>query len=163
MVYPEKSLSAIGNVIGAVVIFLGIAIIIGQIYEQGFNAMGIAVGGVLAIVGIWIFRSPEAILSIIPIAIGVILVVHGLQDLGLAIEAVKYHAPRAWLPFVFAVINIILGAVCVIASFKIIPIATQIIGVMLIYDGITDIGLVHKVRKASTLVVDATVISEEDI
>ncbi|SDB19141.1 Uncharacterized membrane protein HdeD, DUF308 family [Pseudobutyrivibrio sp. YE44] len=163
VVRPAESLSTIGNIIGAIVILLGVGIIIGQIYERGFNAMGIVVGAVLAIIGIWIFKSPEAILSIIPMAIGVVLVVHGIQDLGLAVEAVKVHAPRSWLPFVIAGFNIALGVLCVVASFKIISLATQLIGVMLVYDGITDIGIVHKVRKASNLVVDSTIISEEDI
>ena len=162
LVYPTESLTTIGKVIGGIVIIAGLGIVIGQIYENGFNAMGIMVGGVLALIGIWIFISPSAIVSIIPIAIGVLLVVHGLQDLGLGVEAVRASAPRSWLAFVFAVITILLGAVCVAGAFKIITVATRIIGIMLIYDGITDIGIVRKVRKA-TSIVDSVITSEEDI
>lgn len=162
LVYPAESLMTIGKVIGGIIILAGVVIILGQIYENGFNAMGIVVGGILALVGVWIFASPGAIVSIIPIAIGVLLVVHGLQDMGLAIEALRAHAPRAWLPFLFAVGNIALGAVCIAGAFHLVEIATRIIGVMLIYDGITDIGIVHKVRKA-TNVIDVDIISEEDI
>ncbi len=162
LIYPTESLNTIGRVIGAIVVLSGIFIIIGQILEFGLNAMSIVVGGVLAIVGIWIFSSPAAIVSIIPIAIGVVLVAHGLQDLGLAIEATKFHAPSPWVPYVFAVVNIGLGALCVAGAFNIVTIATRIIGVMLVYDGISDMVIVRKVRKASA-VVDSYITREEDI
>ncbi len=163
LIYPAESLNTIGRVIGGIIILAGAFVIVGQIIESGFNAMGIVVGAVIAIVGIWIFTSPGAVVSIIPIAIGVILVVHGLQDLGLAIEGAKAHAPRAWTIFVYAILNIALGALCVAGAFNVVKLATRIIGVMLIYDGITDIGIVRKVRKATSAVVDSTIISEEDI
>ena len=163
LIYPAESLNTIGKVIAGIIILAGIFIIVGQILESGFNAMGIVVGGVLAIIGLWIFMSPGSIVSIIPIAIGVLLVVHGLQDLGLAIEGVRAHAPRGWLSFVYAIINIALGAVCIAGAFNVVKLATRIIGLMLIYDGITDICMVHKVRKATSSIVDTTIISEEDI
>ena len=163
LIYPAESLATISRVIAAIIILAGLFIIISQIYEYGFSAMGIAVGGVLAVIGIWLFLAPGSIVSIIPIAIGVLLVVHGLQDLGLAIEGVKAHAPRGWLPFVFAILNIVLGAVCIAGAFNVVKLATRIIGIMLIYDGISDIGIVHKVRKATTTVVDSTIIKEENV
>ena len=162
LVYPTESLYTISRGIAAIIILAGLFVIISQIFENGFNVMGIVVGGVLAVIGIWIFAAPDSIVSIIPIAIGVILVVHGLQDLGLAIEALRVKAPRAWIIFIFAIINILLGIVCVADAFKLVAVATRIIGIMLIYDGITDIFTVHKVRKAEK-VIDVDIISEEDI
>lgn len=162
LAYPAESLTTISRVLAGIIILAGIFIIISQIFENGFNAMGIAVGGVLAIIGLWIFMAPGAIVSIIPIAIGVLLVVHGLQDLGLAIEATKAHAPRPWLTFIVAIINILLGAVCVADAFNVVAIATRLIGIMLIYDGITDIFTVHKVNKASKII-DVDILHEEDV
>ena len=163
LIFPDQSLATISRVVACVSVFIGIAIVIGQIYERGFNGLGIAVGAILAIIGIWIFRKPTAIISIIPIAIGVIMVYHGVQDLGLAIEGARAHASRPWLSFIFAILNIGLGAVCILAAFKIVSITVQIIGVMLIFDGLTDFGIVHKVRKATDSVVDGTITHEEDI
>ena len=162
LIYPTESHTTISKGIAAIIVLAGICIILSQIFENGFNAMGIVVGGVLAVIGIWIFLAPGSIVSIIPIAIGVLLVVHGLQDLGLAIEAVKVKAPRAWLTFIIAIVNILLGAVCVADAFKIVNLATRIIGAMLIYDGITDIFTVHKVNKAAKII-DVDILREEDV
>jgi len=163
LVFPEKSLITISRVIACIIVLSGLSIIVSQIFEYGLNGLGIVVGGVLAIIGIWIFRAPDAIVSIIPIAIGVILVVHGVQDLGLALEGLKAKADRAWLPFIFATLNILLGIVCIAAAFKVVAITVQIIGIMLIYDGLTDFGIVHKVRKATGSIVDGKITHEEDI
>lgn len=162
LIYPESSLATIGKVIGCIIILAGLFIIISQVYENGFNAMGMVVGGVLAVIGVWIFLAPGSIVSIIPIAIGVLLVVHGLQDLGLAFEAIKTKAPRPWLTFIIAIVTIALGALCVARAFNMVAFALRLIGIMLIYDGITDVFTVHKVRKA-TKVIDVEVLSEEDI
>ncbi|SEK94973.1 Uncharacterized membrane protein HdeD, DUF308 family [Pseudobutyrivibrio ruminis] len=163
LIFPEKSLITISRVIACIIILAGVSVIISQIYEFGMNALGIVIGAILAIIGVWIFRAPGSIVSIIPIAIGVILAVHGVQDLGMAIEATKAHAPRTWLAFLIAVLNIILGVVCIAAAFKVVEVTVQIIGIMLIYDGLTDFGIVHKVRKATGSVVDGTITREEDI
>lgn len=163
LIYPEASISAIGRIVAIIVIIAGIAIIVSQVIEFGMNIMGSLVGGVITVIGIWMFVSPQAILSIIPIAIGVLLVVHGLQDLALAIEGIKAKAERGWIPIIIAVVNILLGFVCIANAFGFINLAFRIIGIMLIFDGLTDFGIVHQVRKASKDVIDSSIISEEDI
>jgi hypothetical protein len=163
LIFPEKSLITISRVIACIIILAGVSVIISQVYEFGMNALGIVVGAILAIIGVWIFRAPGSIVSIIPIAIGVILVVHGVQDLGMSIEATKARAPRTWIGFIIAVLNIALGIVCIAAAFKVVAVTVQIIGLMLIYDGLTDFGIVHKVRKATGSVVDGTITREEDL
>lgn len=163
IIFPTQSLNTIGKVIAVIIIFSGISVIISQIYESGVNVMGIVVGAVIALVGIWMFNSPSGIISIIPIAIGVLLVAHGIQDLKLAIEATRAKADRPWIPYLISVLNIVLGIICIAGAFNILKIATQLIGFMLIFDGISDIGIVHKVRKATGTVIDSTIVSEEDI
>ena len=162
--YPTESLVAMSRVIAGIVILSGVFIVVSQIYERGFNnALGVAVGVILALIGVWIFKDPMKIVSIIPIAIGVILVIHGVQDLAMAVEAARARASSPWIAFVIAALNIILGVICIGAAFKLVSIATRIIGFMLIWDGITDFGIVHSIRKATGTIVDGTVTREEDI
>lgn len=163
IVFPAESIIAIGRVIAVIVILAGIAVVVAQMVEFGSNVMGVVVGAVISIIGIWMFITPAAIMTIIPIAIGVILVVHGIQDMSMAVEGARAHATRAWLPFVLAGINILLGFVCILNAFGFVSFAFVIIGIMLIWDGLTDLGIVHKVNKATNGVVDSTIISEEDI
>ena len=163
LIFPEESLITISRVIACIIVLAGILVIISQIYEFGMNALGIVVGAILAIIGVWIFKAPSSIVSIIPIAIGVILIVHGVMDLGMSIEATKAHAPRVWISYIFAALKMALGVICVMAAFKLVTVAVQAIGIMLIYDGIADFGIVHKVRRATGSVVDGTITREEDI
>lgn len=162
-VFPAESLMAFSKIIAVIIILSGIFIIINQILERGISTVGIAVGIILAIIGIWLFNDSGKIIQIIPIAIGVILVIHGVQDLGLAIEATKAHARSPWIAFLIAALNILLGIICIGAAFKIVSLATRIIGIMLIWDGLTDFGIVHTVRKASGSIIDGTITREEDI
>ena len=142
MVFPDPSINAISKVIAAIIVLSGVIIVINQIIEKGFDGLGVAVGVILAIIGIWLFLDSGKIARIIPIAIGVILVIHGVQDLGLAIEGAKLHANRAWLSFLLAILNIALGIVCIADAFQIVSLATRLIGAMLVWDGLVDFGIV---------------------
>jgi uncharacterized membrane protein HdeD (DUF308 family) len=163
IVFPEPVLITFGKVIAGIIIFSGVLIVVNQIFEKGFDGLGIAVGVILALVGVMLFKDAGQIVKVIPIAIGVIMVVHGLQDLQLAVEGFKAHASLRFLPFIIAAINILLGLYCIYAAFKVAEGIVILLGIMLIFDGITDIGIVHSVRKATKDVVDGTIIDEEDI
>ncbi len=165
VLYPKESLLTLNRVIACIIILAGVAIILSQVFENGLNVMGIVVGAILSILGVWLLFSSEdnIFLNIIPIAIGVILVVHGVQDLGMAIEVLRGHGNNSWLLFIGAIINIALGVVSIVMAFKIIEFVTWLIGAMLIYDGLTDILFVHKVRKTSNVIIDTNIIKEEDI
>ena len=164
LLFPVERLVTMSRVIAVIIVLSGVFIVINQIYERGIdNALGIAVGVILALIGVWLFSNPVKIASIIPIAIGVILVIHGVQDLAMAIEAARAHASKSWIAFVLAIFNVFLGIVCIADAFNIVSLATRIIGFMLIWDGITDFGIVHSVRKATGAIVDGTITNEEDI
>lgn len=163
LLFPAESLATISKVIACIIVLSGVFIVINQIYERGFNGLGVAVGIIVGVIGIWLFNDSGKIINIIPIAIGVILVIHGVQDLALSIEAARAHGNGAWIGFILALLNIFLGVLCIGVSFQIVKIATQLIGVMLIWDGITDFGLVHSVRKATGSIVEGTITHEEDV
>ena len=163
LVFPDQTLITMSKVVACVIIFAGLAVALSNIVERGMNALGIVVGLLIALIGAWIFRSPDSVISIVPIAIGVILVFHGVQDLGLAMEALSAKASNAWVAFLLAALNIILGIACIAAAFKIVSFGMRIIGLMLLYDGITDLGIVHKVRKSTGGFVDSVITKEEDV
>ena len=163
LIFPAESLATFSRVIAAIIVLSGVIIVINQILERGFNTVGIAVGVILAIIGVWLFYDAGAIVQIIPIAIGVILVIHGVQDLAMAFEAARAGANKIWIAFLIAAFNILLGVICIGAAFGIVNLVTRIIGAMMIWDGLTDFGIVHSVRKATGAIVDGMITYEEDI
>lgn len=62
-----------------------------------------------------------------------------------------------------AVLNIVLGVLCIGNAFGLVEIGMMLIGIMLIYDGISDMFIVHKVNKAAKDVVDSTITREENV
>lgn len=164
--YPAQTTVMISRVIAGIIVLAGLAIIGSSVFENSKNVMGIIVGAVLAVLGVWMFTSPEnnILLNIIPIAIGVILVVHGVQDLSMGFEVLRAKRGGSLFLFIGAIVNIALGLVCIAMAFDVITTIVWIIGLMLIFDGVTDIFFVHKVRKVtSEVVVDSEIVSEEDV
>jgi uncharacterized membrane protein HdeD (DUF308 family) len=117
----------------------------------------------IAVIGLWMFFQPAMMVSLIPIAIGVLLVVHGVQDISLAFEGKKNKATNWWGMLLMAIINIALGVLCVINAFGLVEFSMVLIGIMLVYDGLSDMLIVHKVNKAAKDVVDSEIIHEEDV
>ena len=164
MAFPTETTEFLSRIIAGIIILAGVAIIISQVFENSKNVMGIVVGAILAILGIWMFMFPKdnIFINIIPIAIGVILVVHGVQDLGMAFEVLRSKRGGSLLLFIGAVVNIVLGLLCIAMAFKIIETIMLLIGLMMVFDGVTDIFFVHKVRKStSAMIVDSTIVEEE--
>ena len=117
----------------------------------------------IAMIGLWMFFSPQLVASIIPIAIGVLMVVHGVQDLTLAVEGKRKNANNWWSIPLMAIVNIVLGVLCICNAFGLVKIGLILIGLMLIFDGVTDMFIVHKVNRASKDVVDSNITKEEDV
>ena len=98
--------------------------------------------------GGYILLNPLGLLSIIPIVFGVLLIYHGISDLGQALELRKYEADRWWISIIIAVVTIALGILIMRNPFDTIDMLMRIIGICLIYDGLSDLLLVGKFSKS---------------
>ncbi len=67
------------------------------------------------------------------------LCVHGIQDVGLAVETKNNGYDRWWGILIVAVISLAFGVLCIVNAFGLVTLALQFIGVALIYDGISDL------------------------
>ena len=50
-----------------------------------YTQMNMIVGIIFAVVGVWIVIKPEKVLAIIPIIVGIVIAVHGLNNLQQAV------------------------------------------------------------------------------
>ena len=163
LVSPAAIITIIAKVIAAVIIFSGVVFLVSALTDSTKSALGITVAVLVAIIGIWMFVHPELIASLIPIAMGVLLVVHGVQDFSLAFDTKGNKGDKWWLGLLAGILNILLGIVCVGNAFGIVKIAVQLIGIMLIYDGLSDMLIVHKANKAAKDTVDSSIVYEQDV
>lgn len=160
---PGTIVTILARLIAVIIIASGVVLLLPQIFDADRSYLSIIVAILIAMIGLWMFFSPKLVASIIPIAIGVLLVVHGVQDLSMAIEGKKNKANNWWSIILMAVLNIVLGVLCIGNAFGLVEIGMMLIGIMLIYDGISDMFIVHKVNKATKDVVDSTITREENV
>lgn len=109
------------------------------------SALVLAVIGVIA--GIYIIRSPGAIVKFLGYLMAGILLVHGVNDVREANEARKYRDEHWGVALVLGVINIIFGVLIVWNPFSSAAVLMTIIGIALVYDGATDLLIVLRVAK----------------
>ena len=163
VIWPATVITVLARVIAIILMVSGIVSLIPRLMDEVKSYTSIIVSLLITLIGLWMFLSPQAVASIIPIAIGVLLVVHGVQDLSLALEGKKTKAHNWWSIPLMAILNIVLGVLCICNAFGLVKLGMILIGIMLIYDGLSDMFIVHKVNKASKEFVDSTILHEENL
>lgn len=131
------------------------------IISQGMMLLGI----VFAVIGAWILLRPEMIIMAVPIIVGVLIVIHGLHNVVQAIALQKDRYERWWLALVFGLLTVIFGGVLIYNPFEAVELVVRLIGVFLIYDGLSDIWIlsrVFKVKKDKERIIDAEFVDIDD-
>lgn len=144
IVWPGETIDIVCKVLAAGLIILGGVELFSYITNRnGYMFTGI-LGLIVLIIGVWIFLKPSSIVSLVPIVIGVILAVHGVQDVKMALESKNGGYDRWWIMLIIAIISIAFGVLCIVNAFGMVKLAMQFVGAVLIYDGISDLWVVTK-------------------
>ena len=120
-------------------------IIIGAVYVGSFflnfitNGLSVLMGVIILAVGIWFLVQPAVIVSLIPIVLGVVLLFHGLRAIKETIEAKKFGYDAWGADLILAIISLICGFICVFDAFGVMEKATIVVGIILIYNGVSNI------------------------
>ncbi len=162
LIWPAEVTSLIAVAVGVLLIVIGAVQVISKLISQDKRYTGLLVGFIVLILGVWILISPTRAASIIPIVIGVVLVASGVQELSLAITAKHVDATKWGWMIAGSVLTIVFGIVCICMAFAIIKVAMRLLGLFLIYDGISSMVMVRHVNVAER-VVDSVVTKEEDV
>lgn len=166
--WPLEVTGLICRVLGALLVVMGAVYIFGY-FVEGRGIIAITGGLLFLLFGVWIFITPESIATLVPIVIGVVLLVHSLRDFQMASEAKQNGSEQWMLLFLLALLNCVFGVVCICDSFGVISVAVRILGIALIYDGISNMVIVYHTVKAvkyaaqkiEPIDVDAHVVDDE--
>ena len=142
--WPEATIDLLCKIFAAAIIIMGIVQITSYLVKRDGYPVSAILGVIVLLVGVWIFLQPHKLVSFVPIVIGVILVVHGLQDLQIALETKRNGYIRWWIMTIIAVLSILFGIVCIINAFGMVALTFRIIGIALIYDGLSDLWIALK-------------------
>lgn len=147
--YTEQTTSLFCKLLAVVLMIMGAAHLITYATDREGNSLRLVSGVIVLLLGVWIFLNPKIIINLIPAIIGVILIFHGVEDLRLAMEA-KGGSSSGWIScLVFAIVNLVIGILLIVKAFEAAQVAFKLIGVALIYDGISDIWIVSRTAKAA--------------
>lgn len=154
VLWPNLSMTIVCTAIGIVLILSGVIRLIGfltghdgSIYMQGNLVMGI----ILLVVGIWIVSSPVKVLSIIPIIVGILIVIHGVSNLQQTFALRREAYSKWWLALVLTLLTIGLGVLLIFHPFAALDTVVVLIGIFLIYDGLSSIWIISRVAKAARM------------
>lgn len=149
MIWPTEVTVLLCKVLAIILIIMGSGHILQYFMDRNNNRIGFASGFVILLLGVWIFTKPTTVVQIIPIIIGVLLLMHGLEDLRLAMEAREFGDSKWWSALVVAMINLLFGVILIWKSLTAVAVTMWLVGLALVYDGITDLVIVLRVRKVT--------------
>ena len=150
VIWPGMSMQIVCSAIGVVLILTGIMKIIeyfavkdGSLYEQTNLIMGI----IFTVVGIWIAVKPDKVLAIIPIIVGIIIALHGARNMQQAVTLCKDQYDKWWIALILGLLTVGFGVLLICKPFVALDTVVMLIGIFLIYDGVSNIWIVSRVYK----------------
>ena len=150
-VWPAATIDLMCKVLAVGLIIFGAVQLASYFVKKMSSPLSGILGLIAALVGFWIYTRPESIVSVIPIVIGVILLIHGMQDVKMAFEAKRSKYAKWWSMLLMALISLVFGAICIVNAFGMVKLALKVIGVALIYDGVSDLWIVNRTGKAAKI------------
>jgi uncharacterized membrane protein HdeD (DUF308 family) len=170
VIWPATSTQVVCMVLGGMLLGYGMIQIVlylftreRTIYLQGMLILGI----VFSVIGVWILLKPESIIAAVPIIMGIIIIIHGLHNTIQAIDLKKMNYGNWWVALLCGLLTILLGGVLVYNPFSVVNTVVRVIGLFLIYDGLSDMWILSRVfktkRNAQKIIdAEATIIDEDD-
>lgn len=149
LVWPDRTIDIFCKVLAIGLVLIGVVNLVSYFVNKSLHPFGAVLGTIATLVGVWVFGHPSSIVSLVPIVIGVMLCVHGIQDVKLAFETKTNQYEKWWSVLLLAFVSIILGLLCIINAFGVVTLALQFIGVALIYDGLTDLWIASQAIRAA--------------
>lgn len=157
VVWPDISSKLVCIGLGCMLVLSGVVNLIAFCARRDgtlLAQLNMLVGIVLAVLGSWITLKPEVLIMIIPVVIGVIVVIHGVHNLFQAIELYKEKYDKWWVALLLGIVTIGFGLLLIYNPFEAVSTMVVLIGVFLIFDGISDIWIISRISKTAKAVVE---------
>ena len=136
---------------GAVLILSGLLQIASYLVGErvGFMKKLLLLSGIIAaVVGVWVVLSPGKVLTLTLIVLGIVFLYHGVMDIKYGCD-IKSCRGSGWaVTLIFGLITCGLGVLVLVNPFETAKVLLVLIGLSLIFDGLTDFFTVFAVAAA---------------
>lgn len=160
LIWPGTTTQIVCMMLGIVLLVYGVIQILLYLIskERSIASQGMMVFGIIvSVIGIWILVKPEMIIMAVPVIVGILIVIHGLHNVVQAIALKKDGYEGWWIACLMGVLTTVLGGVLIYNPFTVVDTIVRLIGIFLIYDGLSDIWIisrVFKVKKGKERIID---------
>ena len=144
VIWPHILGVALCYLLGGALIVMGIFQLISFLRGErlGFyNKFVMMMGIVLVLLGIWICTQPHIVLSIIPVVVGIIVLIHGLMDIQYTLDIKKAGSEKWWIALIASILTLVVGLLLVFNPFTVYEITMVLLGAAMLYDGGSDLAL----------------------
>lgn len=150
VVWPGLSVKVVCMAIGAVLVINGISRLLNFIFGRDgsmFSQMNLVMGIIITVIGGWILLQPGTIIAMIPILVGIIIVIHGINNLQQSVSLCQSRYDKWWVALILGIITIGFGVLLIFNPFAAVDTLIRFIGLFLVYDGASDIWIMSRVSK----------------
>lgn len=144
VIWPDVLGVMLCYMLGGALILMGVIQLIGFLRGErlGFySKFNMIMGIVLVLLGLWICTQPRIVLSIIPVVVGIIMLIHGLMDIQYTLDIKKTGNTKWWIAMIAAIITLVVGLLLVFNPFTAYEITMILLGIAMLYDGGSDLVL----------------------
>ena len=164
--WPELSRIWICRLLGAALLITGAVYVISHFVKSKGAATvfqyDLILGVILAIVGVWLLTTPDLIITFLQYILGAILIIHGVIDLQGALNLRSGGSSHWWPACLIALITLALGAIVIWNPFASINALLMLVGITLIYDGVSDLVILFQLMRTFKKVKEAVAEAVED-
>ncbi len=150
IVWTQASLDMMARALAVLLFVIGVIFIGTYLFKKqhtSFDSGQLIFGVIITAIGCWIFLNPGAFTDFIPKLFGVFILLSGVKNLMQTFSLIKYQYGYWWLSLIFAIITVILGGFLLFNPTSAKEIAVTVIGVFLVYDGISNLWTLSRVAK----------------
>ena len=132
-------LKTIGSLLAIILIVVGLIYVASYFIGATSNSFSAIMGAFVLAIGAWFWANPEVIVGFIPKLIGMIFFFHGIRGILEAMVAKGFQAKTWKAGIIMSVIRLVIGLPCMINAFGIMKNALALVGIFLIYNGVSNI------------------------
>ncbi len=138
MVFPSTALKLSCTLIGVVTLIYGAVRILSYFRDGGSYAdrFDLFFGVLLAAAGVFLLICPQFIVSLIPIALGIYILVDSFTAMKKALDMKALGFEKWWVSFLAAVVLAVFGAVMIFNPFGTMASLVVFIGAGFVFDGL---------------------------
>jgi uncharacterized membrane protein HdeD (DUF308 family) len=154
VLFPETTARTIGYAFACILLILGLRSVFNYMMREvcvSFYHYDLVIASILIIASVAVFINVDAVVGFIPFILGIFVTISGAIKLQNAIDLKRLNNGGFFMVFIFALVNIVLGIILILNPFDAMTTLIVLIGIGLIYSGITDlttmIFITRKIKK----------------